>query len=155
MRIWGVNFRSPAALDKATTTALNKDKAVRVRKARAPPNILGHFGERARMVQGPLNRGVSNEGFPNLDSSVPVSSFFGLWDLRDFGDSPICPGIFPIFPFPLSRPFRSTYEEQVRKGSTTQSSGCRKRVCNKRGCLQMQMNANKRAQTQTNVNFRL
>ena len=32
MRIWGVNFRSPAALNKAATTALNKDKAVRVHK---------------------------------------------------------------------------------------------------------------------------
>ena len=26
------------------------------------------------------------------------------------------PGIFPISPFPLSRPIKSTYEEQSRKG---------------------------------------
>ena len=32
MRFWGVNFRSLAALNKAATTALNKDKAVRVHK---------------------------------------------------------------------------------------------------------------------------
>ena len=32
MRIWGANFRSPAALKKAATTALNKDKAVRAHK---------------------------------------------------------------------------------------------------------------------------
>ena len=37
-----------------------------------------------------------------------------LWDFPDlFGDSP---GIFPICPFPLSRPINSTYEEQSRKG---------------------------------------
>ena len=29
MRIWGVNFRGPAALNKAATRALNKDKAFR------------------------------------------------------------------------------------------------------------------------------
>ena len=38
MRIWGVNFRSPAALNKAATTALNKDKAVGVHKVGTPPN---------------------------------------------------------------------------------------------------------------------
>ena len=32
MKIWGVNFRGPAALNKAVTTVLNKDKAVRVHK---------------------------------------------------------------------------------------------------------------------------
>ena len=38
MRIWGVYFRSPAALNKAATTALSKDKAVRAHKVRV---ILG------------------------------------------------------------------------------------------------------------------
>ena len=34
MRMRGVNFRGPAALNKAATAALKKDKAVRVHKAR-------------------------------------------------------------------------------------------------------------------------
>ena len=37
-----------------------------------------------------------------------------LWDFPDLlGDGP---GIFPICPFPLSRPIKSTYEEQSQKG---------------------------------------
>ena len=32
MRMWGVNFQGPAALNKAATATLNKDKAVRVHK---------------------------------------------------------------------------------------------------------------------------
>ena len=60
-------------------------------------------------------------GFPDLDSSFlfcPFLSFLGLsrffWDFPDLlGDGP---GIFPICPFPLSRPIKSTYEEQSRKG---------------------------------------
>ena len=48
----------------------------------------------------------------------PFLSFLGLsrffWDFPDLlGDSS---GIFPICPFPLSRPIKSTYEEQSRKG---------------------------------------
>ena len=35
------------------------------------------------------------------------------------------------------------------------NSVCRKRGCNKRGCLQMQTNANKPAQMQTNADFSL
>ena len=74
-----------------------------------------------RVCQGPLNGGVSNGGFPDLDLSFlfcPFLSFLGLsrffWDFPDLlGDSP---GIFPICPFPLSRPIKSTYyEEQSRK----------------------------------------
>ena len=34
---WGVNFRGPAALNKAATTALFKDKAVRVHKGEIGP----------------------------------------------------------------------------------------------------------------------
>ena len=52
MRIWGVNFRSPAALNKAATalnkaatTALNKDKAVRVHKV---PVCAAAFRDRNR-----------------------------------------------------------------------------------------------------------
>ena len=72
-------------------------------------------------VQGPPDGGVSNGGFPDLDLSFlfcPFLSFLGLSRFfRDFpdllGDGP---GIFPICPFPLSRPIKSTYEEQSRKG---------------------------------------
>ena len=72
--------------------------------------------------QGPLNGGVSNGGgFPDLDLSFLFLSFFVLFGtfpiFRDFpvlfGDGP---GIFPICPFPLSRPIKSAYEEQSRKG---------------------------------------
>ena len=78
--------------------------------------------------------GVQTGGFPDLDFFVlfcpflsffvlfcPFLSFFVLfcpfpifWDFPDlFGDGP---GIFPICPFPLSQPIKSTYEEQSRKG---------------------------------------
>ena len=72
--------------------------------------------------QGPLNGGVSNGGgFPIWTCPslfCPFLSFLGLSRFfRDFpdllGDGP---GIFPICPFPLSRPIKSTYEEQSRKG---------------------------------------
>ena len=48
-------------------------------------------------------------------------SFFVLFGtfpiFRDFPDlSGDGPGIFPICPFPLSRPINSTYEEQSQKG---------------------------------------
>ena len=66
---------------------------------------------------------LRNPEFPvfNLDLSFlfcPFLSFLGLarffWDFPDLlGDGP---GIFPICPFPLSRPIKSTYEEQSRKG---------------------------------------
>ena len=50
--------------------------------------------------------------FPSFLSFLGLSRFF--WDFPDLsGDSP---GIFPIGPFPLSRPIDSTYEEQSRKG---------------------------------------
>ena len=45
-------------------------------------------------------------------SFLELSRFF--WDFPDLlGDGP---GIFPICSFPLSRPIKSTYEEQSRKG---------------------------------------
>ena len=73
------------------------------------------FGQ---FYQGPLNGGVSNGGFPDLDLSFLFCPF---WDFPDFsGILPICsgngPGIFPIRHFSLSRPIKSTYEEQSRKG---------------------------------------
>ena len=61
----------------------------------------------------PPDGGVSRSGLvlPFL-SVLGLSRFF--WDfpelLRDG------PGIFPICPFPLSWPIKSTYEEQSRKG---------------------------------------
>ena len=49
----------------------------------------------------------------------PFLSFFGTFPIFS-GIFPILlwdgPGIFPIRPFSLSRPFQSTYEEQSRKG---------------------------------------
>ena len=71
--------------------------------------------------QGPRNGGFSNGGgLPDLDSSVPICPFLSFLGLsRNFGDFPDlsgdCPEIFPICPFPLSRPINVTYEEQSRK----------------------------------------
>ena len=68
--------------------------------------------------QGPLNGGVSNGGVSRSGLVLPFLSFLGLSRFfRDFpdllGDGL---GIFPIRPFSLSRPIKSTYEEQSRKG---------------------------------------
>ena len=50
--------------------------------------------------------------FSSFLSFLGLSRFF--WDFPDLlGDGP---GIFLISPFPLSRPIKSTYEEQSRKG---------------------------------------
>ena len=75
--------------------------------------------------------GFQTGGFPDLDLSFllcPVLSFLGLSRFfRDFpdllGDGP---GIFPIRLFSLSRPIKSTYEEQ----SATQSGPFPKKVGN-------------------------
>ena len=71
-----------------------------------------------RSFQGPLNGGVSNGGVSRSGLVLPFLSFFVLSRFfRDFpdliGDGP---GIFPIRPFSLSRPIKSTYEEQSRQG---------------------------------------
>ena len=68
--------------------------------------------------QGPLNGGVSDGGVSRSGLVLPFLSFLGLsrffWDFPDLlGDGP---GIFPISSFPLSRPIKSTCEEQSRKG---------------------------------------
>ena len=66
--------------------------------------------------QGPLNGGVSRSGpfLYFLSFFVLFCSFPIFRDFPDLlGDGP---GIFPICPFPLSRPIKSTYEEQSRKG---------------------------------------
>ena len=71
--------------------------------------------------QGPLNGGVSNGGVSRSGLVLPFLSFLSFlglsrffWDFPDLlGDGP---GIFPICSFPLSRPIKSTYEEQSRKG---------------------------------------
>ena len=81
--------------------------------------------------------GFKGGGFPDLDLSFlfcPFLSFLGLsrffWDFPDLlGDGP---GIVPICPFPLSRPIKSTYEEQSPKGSATQSGPFPKKVGNTR-----------------------
>ena len=74
-------------------------------------------------LEGPLNRGgfkrggVSNGGASRSGLVLPFLSFsvlFGTFPIFDLlGDGP---GIFPICPFPLPRPIKSTYEEQSRKG---------------------------------------
>ena len=74
------------------------------------------------IFQGPLDGGVSNGGgFPDLDLSLLFCLFLSFLGLsrffRDFPDLPgDGPGIFPISPFLLERPIKSTYEEQSRKG---------------------------------------
>ena len=68
----------------------------------------------------PLNGGVSNGGVSRSGLVLPFLSFFVLFRERFFWDFPDLLGdglgIFPICPFPLSRPIKSTYEEQSRKG---------------------------------------
>ena len=74
-------------------------------------------------------------GLPDLDLSFLLSFSFVLfgtfpifWDFPDLlGDGR---GIFPICPFPLSRPIKSTYEEQSR--NATQSGPFPKKVGNPR-----------------------
>ena len=65
--------------------------------------------------------GVQTGGFPDLDLSFlfcPLLVLFGtfpiLWDFSDLLEDG--PRIFQICPFPLSRPIKSAYEEQSRKG---------------------------------------
>ena len=65
--------------------------------------------------------GFKRGGFPIWTCPsffLPFCPFLGLsrffWDFPDLlRDGP---GIFPIGPFPLSRPIKSAYEEQSRKG---------------------------------------
>ena len=78
----------------------------------AKMTVLDHFSRAAK--RGCFKRG----GFPIW--TCP-SFFVLLCPFLDFpGDFPDLsgdsPGIFPIGPFPLSRPIISTYEEQSRKG---------------------------------------
>ena len=70
---------------------------------------------RAARRGGGFKRGASRSGlvcpFLSFLSFLGLSRFF--WDFPDLlGDGP---GIFPICPFPLSWPIKSTYEEQSRK----------------------------------------
>ena len=80
---------------------------------------IASFG--ALTSQGPLNGGVSNGGVSRSGLVLPFSSFFVLFGtFPDFsGIFPICSGMvrgFSDLSFPLSRPIKSTYEEQSRKG---------------------------------------
>ena len=83
--------------------------------------------------QGPPNGGVSNAGASR--SGLVLFFCVLFWDfpdlLRDFpdllGDGP---GIFPICLFLLSRPIKSTYEEQSRKGPRHNLDLSRKKVWN-------------------------
>ena len=65
--------------------------------------------------------GFKRGGFPIWTCPSFFVLFCPFWDFPDLlGDFPDLlrdgPGIFPICPFPLSRPIKSTYEEQSRKG---------------------------------------
>ena len=92
--------------------------AIRLRMRTRILTRPGNF--RARSCQGPLNGGVSNRGVSRSGLVLPFCPF---WDFPDFsgdrdfpdllGDGP---GSFPIRPFSLSRPIKSTYEEQSPKG---------------------------------------
>ena len=65
---------------------------------------------------------------PSFLSFLGLSRFF--WDFPDLlGDGP---RIFPNCPFPLSRPIKSTYEEQSRKGPRHNLDLSRKKVGNTR-----------------------
>ena len=87
-----------------------------------------HFSRAAK--RGCFKRG----GFPIWTCPSFFCPFLSFWDFP--GDFPDLlrdgPGIFPICPFPLSRPIQSTYEEQSRKGSVTQSGLVPKKVGNTR-----------------------
>ena len=73
-------------------------------------------------AQGPPNGGGSNGRVSRSGLVLPVFVLLcPFWDFPDFfRDFPDLlgngPGIFPIRPFSLSRPTKSTYEEQSRKG---------------------------------------
>ena len=78
-----------------------------------------HLGRKNHYFQGPLNGGVSNGGGFPIWACPSFFVLFGTFPFffRDFPDlSGDSSGIFPICPFPLSRPINSAYEEQSRKG---------------------------------------
>ena len=97
----------------------------RIRKRHTKHDATIRDETRPKEFQGPPNGGVSNGGVSRSGHFCPFLSFFVLFFsflglsrfFRDFpdllGDGP---GIFPIRPFSLSRPIKSTYEEQSRKG---------------------------------------
>ena len=61
--------------------------------------------------------GGFNRGFRRYGLVCPNLFFCPFWDFPIFaGFSRFVRGIFPIYPFPLSQPINSTYEEQSRKG---------------------------------------
>ena len=86
-------------------------------------------------IQGPLNGGASNGGVSRSGLVLPCLSFFVLfgtfpifWDFPDLVRDGL--GIFPIGPFPLSRPIKSTNEEQSRKGPRHNPDRSRTKVGN-------------------------
>ena len=91
------------------------------KKAKVRANLSKKLCVFFGISQGPLNGGVSNGGVSRSGLVLPFLSFFVLFGTfpiflgfsRLLGDGP---GIFPICSFPLSRPIKSTYEEQSRKG---------------------------------------
>ena len=113
---------------------------MRAQHAHYGSNAKGHLGEfiylcitkaRAKedlqiFIQGPLNGGrFKRGGFSRSGLFCPFLSFFVLFcpflSFPDFSENfpdllEDGPGIFPIRPFSLSRPIKSTHEEQSRKG---------------------------------------
>ena len=88
----------------------------------------------SRIGQGPLNGGGggSNGGFPDLDLSFLFCPFLSFPDFS--GIFPICSGMVRGFsrfvPFSPSRPIKSIYEEQSRKGPRHNPDLSRKKVGN-------------------------
>ena len=132
-------------------TARKTTKKARISSACRTPKILGQEGKNAQNCKEFLEKekgkenqkdkekkirvkggGFQTGGFPDLDLSFLFCPF---WDFPDFsgifpissGDSP---GIFRIRPFSLSRPIKSTYEEQSRKGPRRNLDLSRKKVGN-------------------------
>ena len=101
------------------------------KQARIPPfSLLGCTRRSRAAKRGGFKRGC----FPIWTSPSFFVLFLSFWDFP--GDFPDLlgdgPGIFPICPFPLSRPIKSTYEEQSRKGPRHNLDLSRKKMGNTR-----------------------
>ena len=100
---------------KASEMCLSFDSGMKKRK---PCDVYSALPQKSRAAK---RGGFKQGGFPIWTCPSFFVLFCPFWDFPDFsgifpdllGDGP---GIFPICPFPLSRPIKSTYEEQSRKG---------------------------------------
>ena len=110
MRLSEGNPFKPVQILKHTTKNSTEQTAMRTKWFK---HIAIYIVQSRAAKRGCFKRG----GFPIWTRPLFLS-FFVLsrffWDFPDLlGDGP---GIFPIRPFSLSRPIKSTYEEQSRKG---------------------------------------